>query len=254
MKSVGPGGVLSSPHLDLPMTLVLNDIFLDWDIQCYVLQRSGGKVSTRWVTFSLRHRPTESTLRLYLTLARNMVDLPWTSEPSLAATEIVSSSPALVDLSSPPYEIFRSVRITHAGSSSYIILTFCPNFAQTLPKHCPNFAWTLPELCPNFAQTLLEHCPNFAQTLPELCPNIARTLPKHCLNFARTLPELCPNFARTLPKLCPNFARTLPELCPNFARTLPEHCPNIARTLPELCPNFAQTLPELCPNPEWKIT
>ena len=27
-------------------------------------------------------------------------------------------------------KIFRSVRITHAGSSSYIVLRFCPKFAQ----------------------------------------------------------------------------------------------------------------------------
>ena len=65
---------------------------------------------------------------------------------------------------------------THAGSSSYIVLRFCPNIARTLPKHCPNFARTLPEHCPNIAWTLPEHCPNFARTLPELCPNSARIL------------------------------------------------------------------------------
>ena len=90
-------------------------------------------------------------------------------------------------------KIFRSVRITHAGS--YTVLRFCPNIARTLPKHCPNFAQTLPELYPNIARTLPKHYPNFAHTLPKHCPNITRTLPEHCPNFAQTLPKLCPNFA-----------------------------------------------------------
>ena len=59
-------------------------------------------------------------------------------------------------------KIFKSVRITHAGSSLYIILRPCPNFAQTLLKLCSNFAWTLPELCLNFVQTLPKLFPNFA--------------------------------------------------------------------------------------------
>ena len=47
----------------------------------------------------------------------------------------------------PVEKIFRSVRITHASSSSYIILRFCLNFARTYL----NFAQTWPKLCPNFA-------------------------------------------------------------------------------------------------------